>query len=138
MATEKYIKLFEHKQVRTHWNDEQEKWYFSVQDVVKILSESRDVKQYIKRMRQRNIELAANWGTICTLLSMKTADGKMRKIQASDTEGILRIIQSIPSKKENLLSKVARNQLEKNTGKNVVTKLNANNFLEKKTDNKKI
>ena len=93
------IKLFEQKQVRTVWNEAEEKWYFSVQDIVEILSESKDVKQYIKRMRSRNSELNANWGTICTPLAMLAADGKMRKIQASDTEGILRIIQSIPSKK---------------------------------------
>ena len=99
MAKEKSIKLFEQKQIRSHWDEEQEKWFFSVQDIVEILSESTDVKQYIKKMRSRDEELASNWGTICTPLAMIAADGKMRKIQASDTEGILRIIQSIPSKK---------------------------------------
>ena len=99
MKKETSIKLFEQKQIRTHWNEDEEKWYFSVQDIVEILSESRDVKQYIKKMRNRNPELNANWGTICTPLVMLAADGKKRKIQASDTEGILRIIQSIPSKK---------------------------------------
>ncbi|MCD4819325.1 MAG: phage antirepressor protein [Candidatus Cloacimonetes bacterium] len=99
MNKETAIKLFEQKQVRTLWNENEEKWYFSVQDVVKILSESTDVKQYIKKMRSRNPELNTNWGTICTPLKMLAADGKMRKIQTSDTEGILRIIQSIPSKK---------------------------------------
>jgi len=99
MKKETAIKLFEQKQVRTVWNEEEEKWYFSVQDIVEILSESKDVKQYIKRMRSRNPELNINWGTICTPLRMLAADGKLRKIQASDTEGILRIIQSIPSKK---------------------------------------
>ncbi|MEA2096923.1 MAG: BRO family protein [Candidatus Cloacimonadota bacterium] len=93
------IKLFEQKQVRTLWKEEEEKWYFSVQDVVEILSESTNVKQYIKKMRSRNPELNSNWGTICTPLKMLAADGKMRKIQTSDTEGILRVIQSIPSKK---------------------------------------
>ncbi len=99
MTKETAIKLFEQKQVRTLWNEDEEKWYFSVQDIVEILSESKDVKQYIKRMRSRNPELNTNWGTICTPLAMLAADGKMRKIQSSDTEGILRIIQSIPSKK---------------------------------------
>ena len=99
MSKETAIKLFEQKQVRTHWNEEKEKWYFSVQDIVEILSESKDVKQYIKKMRNRNPELNANWGTICTPLAMLAADVKMRKIQASDTEGILRLIQSIPSPK---------------------------------------
>ena len=99
MTKETAIKLFEQKKVRTVWNEEEEKWYFSVQDVVEILSESSDVKQYIKKMRRRNPELNANWGTICTPLPMIAADGKMRRIQAADTEGLLRIIQSIPSKK---------------------------------------
>ncbi len=93
------IKLFEQNQVRTHWNDEQEEWYFSIADVVKILSESTDVKQYIKQMRSRDAELNSNWGTICTPIKMITADGKNRKIQATDTKGILRLVQSIPSPK---------------------------------------
>ncbi len=99
MEKETALKLFDQKQIRTHWNDEEEKWYFSVSDIVEILSESKDVKQYIKKMRSRNRELNANWGTICTPLKMLATDGKMRKIQAANTEGILRIIQSIPSKK---------------------------------------
>ncbi len=99
MKKDTSIKLFNQKQVRTHWDNEKEKWYFSVQDIVEILSESKDVKQYIKRMRTRNTELNLNWGTICTPVAMRAADGKMRKIQASDTEGILRLVQSIPSKK---------------------------------------
>ncbi len=93
------IKLFESKKIRTHWDSEEEKWYFSVQDVVLALTDSRDVKQYIKKMRSRDPELNLNWGTICTPVTMLAADGKMRKIQASDTEGLLRIIQSIPSPK---------------------------------------
>ncbi len=93
------IQLFQEQKVRTHWDEEQERWYFSVQDVVQILTDSKDAKQYIKRMRSRDSELNSNWGTICTPLQMLAADGKMRKIQASDTEGLFRIIQSIPSKK---------------------------------------
>ena len=93
------IQLFQEQKVRTHWDEEQEKWYFSVQDVVQILTDSNDVKQYIKRMRSRDAELNSNWGTICTPLEMLAADGKMRKIQASDTEGLFRVIQSIPSPK---------------------------------------
>jgi len=99
MKKENKIKLFEQKQVRTHWDNEQEKWFFSVQDVVEILAETSNVKDYIKKMKKRDAELNTNWGTICPLVEMQAADGKMRKIQASDTEGILRIIQSIPSKK---------------------------------------
>ncbi len=93
------IKLFESKQIRSVWNEEEQKWYFSVQDVVEVLTESTDVKQYIKRMLSRDEQLKSNWGTICTPVEMKAADGKKRKIQASDAKGLLRIIQSIPSPK---------------------------------------
>ena len=93
------IKLFESKQIRSVWNDKDQKWYFSVQDVIEVLTDSTDVKQYIKRMLSRDEMLKSNWGTICTLVEMEAADGKRRKIQASDTKGLLRIIQSIPSPK---------------------------------------
>ena len=93
------IKLFEEKKVRSVYNEQEEKWYFSVQDVVQILTDSNDVKQYIKKMLSRDEQLKNNWGTICTLVEMKAADGKLRKIQAAHTEHILRLIQSIPSPK---------------------------------------
>ncbi len=85
--------------IRTAWDEEKEEWYFSVQDVVAVLSESTDPKQYIKKMRARDPQLSASWGTICTPVQMLAADGKQRKVQAANTEGILRIIQSIPSPK---------------------------------------
>ncbi len=93
------VKLFESKQIRSVWNETDEKWYFSVQDVVEVLTETVDVKDYIKKMRKRDSQLNDNWGTICPLVEMIAADGKKRKIQASDTKGLLRIIQSIPSSK---------------------------------------
>ena len=93
------IQLFEDQKIRVAWDAEREEWYFSVQDVVAILSESTDPKQYIKKMRARDPQLSANWGTICTPVQMLAADGKQRKVQAANTEGILRIIQSIPSPK---------------------------------------
>jgi hypothetical protein len=93
------IKLFEEKKVRSIWDEKEEKWYFSVQDVVEILTDSRDVKDYIKKMKKRDPQLNANWGTICPLVEMVAADGRKRKIQAADTKGLLRIIQSIPSPK---------------------------------------
>ncbi|MBI9069606.1 MAG: Bro-N domain-containing protein [Salinivirgaceae bacterium] len=99
MSKENKIQIFQDQKVRTLWDEELEKWYFSVQDVVQILSESTDVKQYIKKMRSRDVELSSNWGTICTPLPMLAADGKIRKIQAADTEGLFRIIQSITSPK---------------------------------------
>ena len=110
------VQLFEDRKIRTAWDEEQEEWYFSVQDVVAVLAESSDPKQYIKKMRARDPELSANWGTICTLVQMSAADGKMRKIQAADTEGLLRIIQSIPSPKaepfKRWLAKVGRERIE--------------------------
>jgi hypothetical protein len=116
MEEKNAIKLFEQKKVRTHWNEDLEKWFFSIADVVEILSESVDVKQYIKKMRRRDAELDANWGTICTPVEMIAADGKKRKIQAADTEGILRLIQSIPSQKaepfKQWLAKVGRERID--------------------------
>ena len=93
------IQLFEDRKIRTVWDEEKEEWYFSVVDVVAVLSDSTDPKQYIKKMRARDPQLSANWGTICTPVQMLAADGKQRKVQAANTEGILRIIQSIPSPK---------------------------------------
>lgn len=93
------IKIFESKKIRSAWNEADRKWYFSVADVVEALTDSNDVKQYIKRMRQRDPELNSNWGTICTLVGMTAADGKRRQVQCANVEGLLRIIQSIPSPK---------------------------------------
>ena len=110
------MKLFESKTIRSTWNDAEQKWYFSVADVVEALTDSTDVKQYIKRMRHRDHELNANWGTICTPLEMATADGRRRKIQAANVEGLLRIIQSIPSPKaepfKRWLARVGSERLE--------------------------
>lgn len=93
------LQLFQERHVRSVWDEETEEWYFSVQDVVEILTDSKDVKQYIKRMLSRDEQLKNNWGTICTLVEMTAADGKKRKIQAATIEGLFRIIQSIPSPK---------------------------------------
>jgi DNA-damage-inducible protein D len=93
------IKLFESKNIRSVWNEAEEKWYFSVQDVVSILTETVDAKDYIKKIKKRDLQLNNNWGTICPLVEMVAGDGRKRKIQAADTKGLLRIIQSIPSPK---------------------------------------
>lgn len=110
------IQLFEDRKIRTAWDEEKEEWYFSVQDVVAVLSESTDPKQYIKKMRTRDPQLSSNWGTICTPVQMLAADGKQRKVQAANTEGILRIIQSIPSPKaepfKRWLAQVGRERIE--------------------------
>lgn len=82
------IKLFESKQIRSVWNEKDQKWYFSVQDVVEVLTGSSDVKQYLKKILSRDQMLKVNWGTICTLVEMEAADGKKRKIQSVDLKGL--------------------------------------------------
>ena len=91
--------IFSDDSIRKVWHSELEEWYLSIFDVVKVLTDSSDPKQYIKKMRARDKELDSKWGTICTPLQMLAPDGKMRKTQTANIEGILRIIQSIKSPK---------------------------------------
>ena len=93
------IKLFEQKKIRYVWNEADQKRYFSVADVIQILTDTVNPKDYIKKMRKRDQELNFNWGTICPPVEIIAADGKMRKIQCANSEGLLRIIQSVPSPK---------------------------------------
>lgn len=89
--------VFKEKEIRrTLHNDE---WWFAIVDVVAALTDSADPKQYIKKMRQRDDVLNSYWGTICTPLALVAADGKKRKINCANTEGLFRIIQSISSPK---------------------------------------
>ena len=99
MVKKHEIQMFDAKKVRSVWDSETEEWYFSVTDVVEILTDSTDPKQYIKKMRKRDPELDSSWGTICTLTQLVAADGKKYRSTVATTEGILRIIQSIPSPK---------------------------------------
>lgn len=99
MSKESIIKAFEGVNVRIVWDVETEKYYFAVNDIVQVLTESTDVKQYVKRMRSRDPELNSKWGTVCTPLRMLAPDGKMRLTKAATLQGILRIVQSIPSRK---------------------------------------
>ena len=93
------IKLFESAHIRSVWNETDGKWYFSVADVVQVLTDSANVRDYIKKMRKRETELDANWGTLCPPLELLAPDGKRRQTQCANAEGLLRIIQSIPSPK---------------------------------------
>lgn len=93
------IKLFQNRRIRSEWNEAEEQWYFSIEDIVSALTDSTDPKQYIKRMRYRDKELHTNWGTICTQVEMTALDGKRRKIMAANLKAIFRLIQSIPSAK---------------------------------------
>ncbi|MFO7370310.1 MAG: Bro-N domain-containing protein [Bacteroidales bacterium] len=99
MTKENAIKLFNDKQIRTHWDDEQEKWYFSIVDVVGALSESIDPQSYWRKLKQRLKEEGNETVTNCHGLKMKAADGKMRLTDVADTEQLFRIIQSVPSPK---------------------------------------
>lgn len=99
MAKKTEIKLFQDRHVRSVWDDLQEQWYFSITDVVSILTDSADPKQYVKKMKSRDESLKSNWGTICTLVPLVSEDGKMHREMTATTEGMLRIIQSIPSSK---------------------------------------
>ena len=99
MSNESIIQVFEGFNIRIVWNEEEQEYYFSIADIVQVLTDSVDVKQYIKRMRARDPELNLRWGTICTPTRMKAADGKYYQTQAATLEGVFRVIQSIPSKK---------------------------------------
>ena len=92
------IKLFESEQIRSVWNDKDLKCYFVVEDVVAVLTDSSDPKQYIKRMRHRDAELAKGWVQIVPTLSVETAGGK-QKMGCPTSKSLLRIIQFIPSPK---------------------------------------
>ena len=99
MANESIVKLFEDKKIRIVWNEEEEKYYFAVADIVQVLTDTVDPRDYIKKMLRRDPELKSKWGTICPPLRMVAPDGKKRLTQAADLESIFRIIQSVPSKK---------------------------------------
>ena len=99
MTKETAIKLFQDQRVRVHWNDEQEKWYFSVIDVIGVLTESINPIKYWSvlktRLKQEGSEVATN----CSRLKLMANDGKLRLTDIADTEQLLRLIQSIPSPK---------------------------------------
>ena len=99
MSKHSALKLFEDKKVRTIWDDEQEKWYFSVVDAIEVLTESPNPRKYWSvlkvRLKLENSELATN----CSQLKMLSSDGKMYLTDVADTEQLFRLIQSIPSPK---------------------------------------
>ena len=99
MTKESAIQLFEQKQVRSVWDSEQEKWYFSIVDVVGILSDSIDQQAYWRKLKQRLKEEGNETVTNCHALKMLSVDGKMRLTDVADTEQLFRLIQSIPSPK---------------------------------------
>ncbi len=96
---ENKIKVFESKQVRTLWDPDEEEWYFSVVDVVAVLTDSKDPQAYWRKLKQRLKAEGNETVTNCHGLKMQAADGKMRDTDVLDTKGILRLIQSVPSPK---------------------------------------
>jgi len=93
------IKLFEEKQVRAVWDEEAEKWWFSISDICAVLAESADGRKYWSVLKTRLKKEGSELATNCSQLKMQAADGKMYLTDVADTEQILRLIQSIPSKK---------------------------------------
>ena len=93
------IKLFQEKKIRSVWNEEEQQWYFSVVDVVGVLTDSVTPTDYLKKMRKRDEELATYLGTTCPQVEMVTDTGKKRKTLAANVQALFRIIQSIPSPK---------------------------------------
>lgn len=93
------IKLFESKKIRSHWDSETEKWFFSITDIVSILTESIDPLAYWRKLKERLKKEGNETVTNCHSLKMEAADGKMRMTDVADTEQLLRLIQSIPSPK---------------------------------------
>lgn len=93
------IKLFEDKKIRSHYDEESEKWFFSVVDVVSILTESLDGRKYWNKLKQRLKAEGNETVTNCHQLKLRAEDGKQRLTDVADTEQLLRLIQSIPSPK---------------------------------------
>lgn len=99
MTKQQALKLFEERRVRTVWDDEQDKWYFSIVDVVAVLTDSVDSTAYWRKLKQRLKAEGNETVTNCHGLKMQAADDKMRLTDVADTEQLLRLIQSIPSPK---------------------------------------
>ncbi len=103
MTKKQAIKLFEEKKVRTVWDDEQEKWYFSIVDVCGVLTDSPNPRNYWKVLKHRLVKEGNETVTNCNQLKFQAEDGKMRLTDVADTEQLFRLIQSIPSPKAELL-----------------------------------
>ena len=99
MEKENAIKLFEDKKIRSVWDEEQEEWYFSIVDIIEILTDCTNATDYLKKLRKRDALLGDYIGTNCPQIAMTTTTGKQRKTLAANTEQLFRIIQSVPSKK---------------------------------------
>ena len=99
MTTETAIKIFESKKIRTHWDEKEEQWYFSVVDVVEILTESPRPRKYWSALKTKLFQEGSEVSQFLGQLKMPAEDGKMRETDVANTQSLFRIIQSIPSPK---------------------------------------
>ncbi len=99
MSRDNKIKLFQDQSIRTHWDEDKELWYFSIIDVMAVLTESKNPQAYWRKLKQRLLAEGNETVTNCHGLKMKATDGKMRMSDVADTQQLLRLIQSIPSPK---------------------------------------
>lgn len=99
MTRETAVKLFEHRQIRTAWDEEKQKWYFAIVDVVRVLTDSPNPRTYWSVLKTRLKKEGSQLATNCSQLKMKAADGKLYMTDVADTEQLLRLVQSIPSPK---------------------------------------
>jgi hypothetical protein len=116
MTKETALKLFNEKQIRTQWHDEEEKWYFSIVDVVGVLTESENPNNYWKVLKSRLKKEGSELVTNCNQLKMESSDGKFYKTDVADTEQLFRLIQTIPSPKAEpfklWLAKIGRERID--------------------------
>ena len=116
MTKETAIKLFNERHIRTQWDDDQEKWYFSIVDVVGVLTESENANNYWKVLKNRLKKEGSQLVTNCNQLKMQSSDGKYYKTDVADTEQLFRLIQTIPSPKAEpfklWLAKVGRERID--------------------------
>ncbi len=116
MKKQNAIRVFEEKKIRSFWDEDQEEWYFSVVDVIEVLTDSVNPTDYLKKLRKRDSILGEYIGTNCPQVTMPTETGKLRKTLAASTSQLFRIIQSIPSKKAEpfklWLAEVAKQRLD--------------------------
>lgn len=138
MAPNDKIQLFEDKRIRTAWDEENEEWYFSIVDVVGVLTESPDYntgRKYWNKLKQRLAEEGSELVTKCHQLKMTAADGKKRLTDVADTEQLLRLIQSIPSPKAEpfklWLAQVGRERIEETIDPEITIERALETYLKK-------
>ena len=133
MTKDEAVKIFNRQRVRTHWDEEAEEWYFSIVDVVAILTDSADARKYWSKLKQRLKAEGNETVTNCHQLKMLAIDGKMRLTDVADTEQNQEI-----AKQGGEIAGTARRQIERKTGKSVVTAKNANDLPKEQAEKRRI